>query len=637
MNRVRRCGLLLGAVSLGLVWAALASAQHDGVAGAAPPPPPGPGVLTVRIVNPAANTDGASTASVGGLPLALYALSPDGTPGYAGGETNTEGIFSFTGISVDPGIVYLIGVHYLDIPFGKRVTFEAGLSEAVAEIEVTEPTRQTGDVALEEVRLRIDWMGDHLVLREIVELSNAGEQVIQIPADDPDRAIASRPLAPGASDFSPGPGSIGDAVALEDGRVRIRGPLYPGDQQIEYRYGLPIAADARSIVVPVEVDRAAGRVVVVAGTSGIEVAGTRLIPSIDVQSDAGTPLRSWARAGLDAGEVLEVRVTLPESRLDVSLLSIPRSDVWVELDDTRMSATVDIQIELPPGAPVAGTPESPLLRVEIPSGATLQGVAPEAESLGLIPRDDGGFDVIGPIGAGTTSLGFSYHLPTGPDGVDLGMRFPREVETLNVLIADTGLALDSLRLHRRRPFRSGTRNYLHREAFNVSPDETVDLRVDPLRATGLSQNASLAMTIVAAAAGVFFLVAPLRSVARREAEDHSPEARLRAEREAIYTAISDLDHDFETAKLEESDYNEMREGLRADAIELMRRERGANQGDAGGSEAAGTPLSVAPTSEGDAASATGGYCPHCGGAVTPSWRFCSHCGGNLNPSAEASG
>ena len=631
VDPVGRVAAIAIAIAVILAGATQTIAQHSGAASSTPPPPAGNGALTVRVLhrdNP---------AEAAGIAIALYALSSDGTPGFAGGETNAEGVFTFTGISTDPGIVYLVGARFHEIPFGERVTFAAGETLARVEIEVTAPTDRTADVAIEELRIRIDWMGDRIVLREILRLSNAGDRVIQLPAEDPTRSIVVRRLGPSAQDFSAGSGSIGDGLALEEGRVRFRGPLYPGEQSVEYRYSLPIPSQGGALRVPVELTKAAARIVVVAGTGGLEIQGPELIASSELHSDSGQSRKAWARAGLAAGEVFEIELTLPESRLDPTLLSIPRGDVWLELDDTRLTASVDIQIEVEPGAPVAGSPNAPLLHVSIPKGATLQGVAPEAESLGLIPTGDpsgldSGFDIVGPIGPGTTSLGYSYSMPARPEGLALNMRFPREVQTLNVLIADTGLALDSSRLHRRRPFRSGTRNYLHREAFNIAPDEIVDLSLAPLGPSGLPQSASIALAIAAAAMGAFFLFAPLRTTAREAATRDSPLERIQAQRELIYTAIRDLDHDFETAKLERDDYTQMRDGLRAQAIELLRSEReaAAQEGAEPGSPSA--TFAVAANEP-----RTGTDCPSCGEAVTASWRFCSHCGADLNPAEEASG
>ncbi len=631
MNRVRRCASLGVILIIVLVAATQAAAQHEDVRGGTPPPPlpSGNGVLTIRVVN------ATQPAEVAGIAIALYALSPDGRPGFAGGETNADGILEVKGISNDPGVVYLAGASFREIAFGERVTFAEGETAASVEIEVREPTDQTAGVAIEELRLRIDWMGDRLLLREILTLSNASEHVIQLPAEDHDRSIVVRPLGPSASDFSGGIGAIGARIALENGGVRFWGPLYPGEQLVEYQYHLPIPAEGGPIRVPVELAQAATRLVVVAGTGGLEVRGAQLIASSDVQSNSGQSLKSWTRAGLAAGEKFEIDLTLPEMRRDASLLSIPRSDVWLYLDDTLLTAELDIQIEVEPGAPVSGTLDAPLLRVSLPQGATLQGIAPEAQALGIIPSESGGFDIIGPIGPGTTSLGYSYQMSAGPAGVDLDMRFPGKVETLNVLIADTGLALDSSRLHRRRPFRSGTRNYLHREAFNIGRGEIVDLSLVPLGATGLSQSTAIALAIAAAAGGAFFMFAPLRVTTPEVIVRDSPLTRIQDERELIYTAIRDLDHDFETAKLEEDDYTEMRGRLRAQAIELLHSEREAAAQEAQQGESAGSPMAALMGA--DSEPETGAYCPSCGESVTANWRFCSHCGGNLNPAEQASG
>jgi hypothetical protein len=627
----------------------MALAQHDGAVGSAPPPPPGSGQLTVRVILEA-NPDEAA-----GLSLALYALAPDGTPGLAQGVTGPDGSYTFEGISTDPGIVYLIGARYRDIPYGERVTFEPDSTTAQVELEVAPPTDRVEGVEIEELRARLDWMGDRVVVRENLRLVNPGDRVILLE-ESANRSIVTRPLPAVASDFSAGPTSIREGLAFEDGRVRFRGPLYPGEQEVEYVYSLPVPRDVRALDLPVELSGPAGRVVIVAGTPGVEATGAGLVESSPVVSEGGQSLAAWAQAGLDAGERIDIDVTLPESRIDPGLISIPRGDVWLEMDDTRLTATVDLQLRVAPGPPVTGSPSAPLFHVSIPAGATLNGVAPEAERLGLVPTDDGGFDVIGPIGPDETSLGFSYRMPARPEGLDLDLRFPRDVETLNVLIADTGVALASHRLHRRRPFRSGTRNYLHREAFNVTPSEGVDLSLVPLQATGLSRTTSQALALVAVAAATFFLITPLRTGSRRSQERPPSAAPIRAEREAVYATIADLDHDFETGKLEQADYQQMRDAARAQAIELLRAEREAaatRRSDETASTppptetrsepSPGKPASTAPAQPTPPAAprppslempTTHAFCPACGGKVASDWRYCTHCGGRLNPSTD---
>ncbi|MCP4907267.1 MAG: zinc ribbon domain-containing protein [bacterium] len=632
-RRARGAGAAFAAIFtplLGLTVLAVggALAQSSAENAPPPPPPPGPGQITVQIIADA------GSAATEGITIALYALAPDGSPGLTDGKTDAEGRITFTGISNDPGIVYLVGARYAEIPFGERVTFDPGATQTLVEIHVSSPTDQVSDVRIEEVRARIDWMGDRIVVTEILRLVSTGQRVILLSQEDHEEAILRRTLPAQARDFSAGRSSMGDGLALKEGRIRFWGPLYPGEQRIEYRYSLPVSADLpgasgeRTLQLPIEFREATDRVIVVAGTTGIEAEGPGFVASDEIGSDSGQPLSSWARGALAGGQRIEVALTLPESRLDAAALSIPRAEVWLDLDDTRLTANVDLQLQVEPGAPVSGSSEAPLMHISITPGASLGPLAPAVESMGVTATGDGGFDVIGPIGPGEHSFAFSYRLPSRPEGIEIGLRFPREVATLNVLIADTGLALESRRLHRRRPFRNGTRNFLHREAFTVGSDEIVDLSLTPIRSGGLPQAASMALTVAGAAAAALFLIAPLRRVAQHEQRADPESIRIHDEREAIYTAIGDLDHDFETGKLDESDYAEMRSGLRGQAIELLRSER------AGGEAAAGA---TRPDATGAAASppATGAFCPSCGQNIDPRWHFCSHCGGELSPATSA--
>ncbi len=648
-----------------------ALAQHDVSATTTPPPPAGPGSLTVEVVHP---TDMGETV---GLSIALYALTPDGMPGFKGGETGADGRFTFEGISNDPGIIYLVGARYKEIPFGERITFVEGDTEARIEVQISAPTDRVEKVRVGELRARIDWMGDRLVVREILKVENESGSVIQLTPASNARAIFERPLPESARDYLGGGGAGEEGFTFDGNTMRFAGPLYPGEQSIEYQYSIPLpnikdTKDAKtegaegskaakaSLSLPIELRERAERVVIVAGTEGLTVAGEGLVVSRELRSDSGSRLASWAGGALLSGRTLLLELGLPESRFDPSLIAISRGDVWLEVDDTRLTATVDLQIKVEPGAPVSGTPDAPLMRIYLPTGASLNGVAPEAEAFGLEPRADGGFDVIGPIGPGETNLGYSYQMAGRPEGLDLDLRFPLEVATLNVLIADTGIALHSSRLHRLRPFRNGTRNYLHREAFNVTPDEIVDLSLDPLSATDLPRTATLALTLAGVAGTALFLMTPLRSASRIEETIEPVRAQREADQEAIYAAIADLEHDFDTGKLEEGDYQLMRDELRAEAIALLRTERASGQV-ASASAASATPTphahaaspsagygasaasaslastavgAVGASQSGAEAPAIGKFCPHCGERLSESWRFCSHCGEALPSSAN---
>ena len=92
------------------------------------------------------------------MPIVLYALAADGSPSLRSGETDEHGRFTFERISNASAAVYLVGARYREVPFGRRVTFGVGQRELDIELEVSEPTPDTGAVEITETELRLFWM-----------------------------------------------------------------------------------------------------------------------------------------------------------------------------------------------------------------------------------------------------------------------------------------------------------------------------------------------------------------------------------------------------------------------------------------------------------------------------------------------
>jgi hypothetical protein len=123
-----------------------------------------------------------------------------------------------------------------------------------------------------------------------------------------------------------------------------------------------------------------------------------------------------------------------------------------------------------------------------------------------------------------------------------------------------------------------------------------------------------------AALAAAFLVLPLRG--GRDPSPPTASSGLALEREILYESIHDLDHDFETGKIDAVDFRALRDELRAEAIALMRQER------------ASVPDSR-PSQEGPLKAVPGpSACPTCGAAVEISWGFCAGCGGGLEQKQE---
>jgi hypothetical protein len=212
------------------------------------------------------------------------------------------------------------------------------------------------------------------------------------------------------------------------------------------------------------------------------------------------------------------------------------------------------------------------------------------------------------------------------DSVQFDLRFERGTALLNVLVADTGVIIESERLHRKRPFKQGTRFYLHREAYQIADDETVSIELRPLQRGAGTTTGARAAALVLAGLAAFFMVSPLRG--RTGPGPAVASSELALQREILYESIHDLDHDFETGKVDDADFRVLREELRGDAIALMREERLAASKDPGA--AAGPRIAAVPGPESAAT------CPGCGIAIQGSWSFCAGCGSGLEAEQEPS-
>ena len=214
---------------------------HPGAPGSVPDLPAGAGRIHGRVVHP----EGPSR--VAGIQIALYALSQTG-PGLRGATADAEGAFRFDGISSDPQVVYLLGASYRDVPFGQRLVFGEGESELEVLVEVFDPTSDPAGVSVRESTLRLDWLGASLAVEETHDLVIAGSAVVSSPpaSGREGRAPFSVGLPAGASEVDFSTGSFGEGFEQRGDEVLYWGPLYKGDQQIRFRYLVPLA-EGRSV------------------------------------------------------------------------------------------------------------------------------------------------------------------------------------------------------------------------------------------------------------------------------------------------------------------------------------------------------------------------------------------------------
>ncbi len=547
-----------------------------------------------------------------GADVVLYAIASGGQPGVRRVQAGADGSFAFEGIAA-ADMIYLLGARYADVPFvGERVTFGPGETERRVTIRVSERTRDPGGLSIEESSLRLERIGDELVGTEVIRIHNPGERVVFSTPEERDAGTAPAyraELPEGVVRFALPYAIQPEGVVRKNRQVLYYGPVYPGSQELAFTWALPVGDGEQRLAK--RYPSGAGRLSVLHPSAGIEVRAERLAPAEDAEI-AGVAYRVLAAEAVPHDARFELRVDVPEARVDASALAVLQTRTFLEMDDAALSVSEELHIQVTGATPVAAPPDRPLLRVPIPPDATglRYGAAGFASG---ITYEDGALVVRGPVPPGESRLDLRYQLPASPQGARYEARFESNVPIAEVFIADSGLDVSSTRLHRRRPVRTPEeRIYLHFEAFHVEVGETLELSLTPLAARRAPTRALRAGAVVLAALGlVAFLAAPLRRTDAPEAAETDLRSAARRERDALYANIHDLDHDFETGKVSEADYAQMRDDLRQRAVALVRDERSA--------ASAGAP----------APAAVSGTCGACGAEAAPEARFCSQCGAQL--------
>jgi len=603
---MRRGGLLC---LVAMLLAAQSPAQEAGPA--LSDVPAGPGTIRGRIVH---QED--PQRSLGGVALVVYALSRNGLAGVRRGASEADGRFRFEGVSNDPTTSYLIAAEYQGIPYpGAPLRFAPGALEREVEIRVAEVSTEARGVSVPSVRLRIDWHGAGLRVIESLAIRNASQHTVYVPAEARSAGVpALRVHLPvGAEEFAMPHAREPEGVEHRDGEVAFWGPLYPGEQDLRFSYLLP--ASGETVEIAATFPSGAERIEVLIPDGGATPSGEQLVEK-EAQVLDGRSFRVFEGPALAPGERLALSLRVPEARVDPDALEMAEVRLLLDLDDAALDVRELHVLEVEGDTGVTAAAEKPLLQIHVPEDSESLRFASDAAGLVLGRLPGGGVEVGGIAPPGESTVQVSYRIPVRGSSIDLTRSFEQGVPLLGVLLADTGrLITESDRLHRRRPLRTDDLTYIHLEAFSVGPGEEVALRIStrpPRR--GSSQGVVTALALLAGLAAAALLVAPLfgRDVGAEKAEvEELPSVR---ERESIYAAIRDLEHDHETGKIAETDYGSMRDELRSRAVALLRREREG-----------------AVVAEGRSASPR---CPSCEAEVRTGDRFCSRCGGALSVRRE---
>jgi hypothetical protein len=291
---------------------------------------------------------------------------------------------------------------------------------------------------------------------------------------------------------------------------------------------------------------------------------------------------------------------------------VAEARVILAIDDAALEVRETHVLKVDGDGGVRAAPGQSLLQIPVPEAGQNLRFASGATGLTLERLPGGGLDVGGVAPPGESAVKVDYRIPVSGSSVDLVRSFAQRVPLLGIYLADTGrLITESDRLHRRKPVRTGDLTYIHLEAFNVAPGEEVALRISTRPPSkGSFPGGVMAFVVLTGLASGALLIAPLlgSDLGPEDAEaDELPSVR---ERESIYSAIRDLEHDHETGKIAEADYTTMRDELRARAVALLRRER---EGPVDAEKRSSPPCCAACGAE---VSATDRFCSRCGRAIT---------------------
>jgi len=592
------------ALTLGLVVlvAAAARAQEE----TTPDVPTGDAAIHGRLV-PAADEP------VADAPVILYSLSPSGDPGLRTTRSDADGAFAFEGISSDPQVVYLVGARVGGVPFGTRARFEPGERLHRVELAISAPTQSLEARVIGDVRLRLERGCTHLRVLQSQTLRNDSDRVIHVPPELRAGAapLFSAALPAGAEGFEPLLSAGTEGLELSGDALRFWGPLHPGEHEIEWSYGLPLR-DA--LALRVAFPDGAPRVQVLTPVGGVRAEAPELVAEGEQALPSGAHgLQSTG--ALAPGGALELQIQLP----DLPVSRAPRLEearIWLELDDVALDVSEQHLLRVEGEDDLEAVGGAPLLCVPLPADARSLRFATGTLGLGLTRDPSGALALHGPIPPGETSLALRYRLPSGGRSTRLVRSFASEVPLLQIFIADTGLLVESPRLHRKRPIITEDRIHLQLEAFSVEAGEEVALTLEPLPARGASAGMlASGVVLVGALSALAFLAAPLRSANTEVAAEVQTASAI--ERAALVRSIEALDEDLETGKLSQEDHDSMRTALRARAVALLAAERAGAQ----------------PEAKPDAKPAPG--CPACGHGIRPGDRFCAQCGARQPAAGDA--
>lgn len=503
-----------------------------------------------------------NSKAVANVKVVLYALPESGTPGLRSTTSDSNGAFQFLNISGSESVNYLVGARYADVPYpGEHFTFQEGDLEHQVNIRIYEITSNRDNLDQVAMNLRFDWLGQEVRVSETYLFKNSEDSTIYISdwqrnESDP---ILQTLLPDGAYDFSNALGIQPEGIVRSASHIDYYGPIYPGEQSLTFSYRLE--TQKNQLLTKIYVPEGVHQVSLLTPTKGPKLTSS-LIEETSASTIHGTDFNRFIGPRPRNG-LLPISFELPPTDVGTENISITEISMVLDLDAVALRVRENHVLKVDGDKRIAAPLGDALLNISLPEGArevrfatTNSGATMEAGAGNLLK-------LIGPLPPGETTLQLEYKLPVEGDSLTLRKRFNSPTPLLSVFASDDGyLKIDAGRLHRRRPAASLGRNYMHFEAFEVERHEEVKVELSNVSPRFHLPRPAFLVGIGVATMGVIFgITGPLLSKSRRVSGEGPKESPQENELIALQWALSDLDHDLETGKIDENDFYNLKRSL----------------------------------------------------------------------------
>ncbi len=184
--------------------------------------------------------------------------------------------------------------------------------------------------------------------------------------------------------------------------------------------------------------------------------------------------------------------------------------------------------------------------------------------------EGGDLELRGPFFPGDDELIVSYEVDVGDRDLHETLRFPSGAEEIEFWVRDQGVDIDAGPLHPARASRTNDGFYQRFLGFDLLPGTEIpfSLVARPFPGPGALWP-QVAIAVVLSLALAYSVGVPVtRAGPTGEAFEETTADR---EKRALFVALQDLQHDFETGKVSQTDHDRLREELRGDALRALAR------------------------------------------------------------------